>query len=182
VLAVPAQRVWVAEAGGEPIGFVAATLRQSGMLVAVIETGGDLGHTPARRIYEEAGYTALPAVRFFKACSGSRRRLAVAGLRFWARASPRPSGCQHPVCWWWSRSVKWVADHQVRHDRRGVITEHCREAGLLQDVREPAIFRENLLCCQVGSGITTCHCDGLVRSCPHHTRLEFGSSATRPLR
>ncbi len=63
VLAVPAQRVWVAEAGGEPIGFVAATLRQSGMLVAVIETGGDLGHTPARRIYEEAGYTALPAVR-----------------------------------------------------------------------------------------------------------------------
>jgi hypothetical protein len=26
-----------------------------------------------------------------------------------------------------------VADHQVRHDRRGVITEHCREAGFLQD-------------------------------------------------
>jgi len=42
------------------------------------------------------------------------------------------------VCWWWSRSVKWVADHQVRHDRRGVITEHCREAGLLQDAGEGA--------------------------------------------
>ena len=31
-----------------------------------------------------------------------------------------------------------VADHQVRHDRRGVITEHRREAGLRQDVREGA--------------------------------------------
>jgi hypothetical protein len=59
--------VWVAEAGGEPIGFVGATLRQSGMLVAVIETGGDPGHTPARRACEKAGYIALPAVRFFKA-------------------------------------------------------------------------------------------------------------------
>lgn len=60
----------------EPIGFVAATLRQSGMPVAVIETCGGPGHAPARWVYEEAGYSALPAVRFFKACSGSRRRLA----------------------------------------------------------------------------------------------------------
>jgi hypothetical protein len=37
------------------------------MLVAVIEAGGDPGHTPARRVCEKAGYTALPAVRFFKA-------------------------------------------------------------------------------------------------------------------
>jgi hypothetical protein len=49
VLADHAQRVWVAEAGGEPIGLVAATLRQSGMLVAIIETGGGPGRTPARR-------------------------------------------------------------------------------------------------------------------------------------
>ena len=31
-----------------------------------------------------------------------------------------------------------VADHQVRHDRRRVITEHRREAGLRQDVGEGA--------------------------------------------
>ena len=31
-----------------------------------------------------------------------------------------------------------VAGHQVGHDRGGVIAEHCREAGLLQDVGEGA--------------------------------------------
>ena len=41
-------------------------LRESGMRVAMIETGGDPGHAPARRLYEKAGYTPLPAVRFFK--------------------------------------------------------------------------------------------------------------------
>lgn len=102
VLADPAQRVWVAEIEGRPIGFVAATLhresdmgeiymiavdpgaqgqgvgaaltevatdwlRQSGMGVAMIETGGDPGHAPARRLYAKAGYVSLPVVRFFKA-------------------------------------------------------------------------------------------------------------------
>lgn len=42
-------------------------LRESGMRVAMVETGGDQGHAPARRVYENAGYTALPAVRYFKA-------------------------------------------------------------------------------------------------------------------
>ena len=33
-----------------------------------------------------------------------------------------------------------VAAHQVGHDRCGMITEHCRQAGLRQDVREgPAV-------------------------------------------
>jgi ribosomal protein S18 acetylase RimI-like enzyme len=41
-------------------------LRQAGMRVAMIETGGDRGHAPARLLYEKAGYTPLPAVRFFK--------------------------------------------------------------------------------------------------------------------
>jgi GNAT superfamily N-acetyltransferase len=41
-------------------------LRQAGMRVAMIETGGDPGHAPARHLYERAGYTPLPAVRFFK--------------------------------------------------------------------------------------------------------------------
>lgn len=36
------------------------------MRVAMIETGGDPGHAPARRLYEHSGYTPLAAVRFFK--------------------------------------------------------------------------------------------------------------------
>ncbi len=42
-------------------------MRESGMRTAMIETGGDPGHAPARRLYEKTGYTPLPAVRFFKA-------------------------------------------------------------------------------------------------------------------
>lgn len=102
VLADPAQRVWVAAAEAEPVGFVAATLhadgivgeicmlavdpgaqdrgvgaaltevatewlRTSGMQVAMIDTGGDAGHAPARRVYDKADYTALPVARYFKA-------------------------------------------------------------------------------------------------------------------
>jgi ribosomal protein S18 acetylase RimI-like enzyme len=47
-------------------GVATDWLRQTGMRVAMIETGGDRGHAPARRLYEKAGYTPLPAVRFFK--------------------------------------------------------------------------------------------------------------------
>ena len=47
-------------------GVATDSLRKSGMGVAMIETGGDRGHAPARRIYEKAGYTPLAAVRFFK--------------------------------------------------------------------------------------------------------------------
>jgi GNAT superfamily N-acetyltransferase len=43
-----------------------AWLRDSGMRVAVIGTGGDPGHAPARRIYEQAGYTLMPAAQYFK--------------------------------------------------------------------------------------------------------------------
>jgi hypothetical protein len=37
------------------------------MTVAMVETGGDSGHAPARRDYEKAGYTLLPVARYFKA-------------------------------------------------------------------------------------------------------------------
>jgi hypothetical protein len=36
------------------------------MLVAVIGTGGDPGHAPARRVYEQAGYLLMPAAQYFK--------------------------------------------------------------------------------------------------------------------
>jgi GNAT superfamily N-acetyltransferase len=42
-------------------------LRRSGMQVAMIDTGGDPGHAPARRVYQRAGYAALPVARYFKA-------------------------------------------------------------------------------------------------------------------
>jgi len=42
-------------------------LRESGMVVAMVETGGDPGHAPARRVYEKAEYTLLPVARYFKA-------------------------------------------------------------------------------------------------------------------
>jgi GNAT superfamily N-acetyltransferase len=35
-------------------------LRTSGMRVAMVDTGGDPGHAPARRVYEKADYTAMP--------------------------------------------------------------------------------------------------------------------------
>jgi GNAT superfamily N-acetyltransferase len=42
-------------------------LRDSGMRVAMVETGGDTGHAPARRVYEKADYTLSPVARYFKA-------------------------------------------------------------------------------------------------------------------
>ena len=42
-------------------------IRDPGLALAVIDTGGDVGHAPARRTYERAGYTQMPIVRYFKA-------------------------------------------------------------------------------------------------------------------
>ena len=39
---------------------------EAGMNLAVVGTGGDEGHAPARRSYEKAGYTGLPLVRYYK--------------------------------------------------------------------------------------------------------------------
>jgi RimJ/RimL family protein N-acetyltransferase len=41
-------------------------MKEGGMKMAVVGTGGDPAHAPARRSYEKAGYTALPLVRFYK--------------------------------------------------------------------------------------------------------------------
>jgi ribosomal protein S18 acetylase RimI-like enzyme len=101
-LATSKERVWVAEADGVTVGFVATNvsdpersmgeismlavdpdhqgsgigtaltkfalerLKDAGMEVAMVETGGDPGHSAARRTYEKAGYTLLPIARYFK--------------------------------------------------------------------------------------------------------------------
>lgn len=41
-------------------------LRRAGMTTAMVETGGDPGHAPARRTYEAAGFRVLPVARYFK--------------------------------------------------------------------------------------------------------------------
>jgi ribosomal protein S18 acetylase RimI-like enzyme len=41
-------------------------LRDSGMQVAMVETGADPGHAAARRVYEKADYTLLGVARYFK--------------------------------------------------------------------------------------------------------------------
>jgi ribosomal protein S18 acetylase RimI-like enzyme len=47
--------------------FALQKFKEGGMILAVVGTGGDEGHAPARRSYEKAGYTGLPAVRYYKA-------------------------------------------------------------------------------------------------------------------
>lgn len=42
-------------------------IRASGMPVALVSTGGDGGHAPARRTYEKAGYSPFPAAHYLKA-------------------------------------------------------------------------------------------------------------------
>jgi GNAT superfamily N-acetyltransferase len=41
-------------------------MRASGMDIAAVGTGGDRGHAPARALYAERGFTALPGVRYLK--------------------------------------------------------------------------------------------------------------------
>jgi ribosomal protein S18 acetylase RimI-like enzyme len=41
-------------------------MRERGMDIAVVETGGDPGHAPARALYGEADFTLLPIARYFR--------------------------------------------------------------------------------------------------------------------
>jgi GNAT superfamily N-acetyltransferase len=47
-----------------------AWLLKSGARVAMVETGGDPGHAPARRTYEKAGFGLMPIARYFRALGG----------------------------------------------------------------------------------------------------------------
>ena len=47
--------------------FALQKMKEGGMKLAVVGTGGDDGHAPARKSYEKAGYTGLPLVRYYKA-------------------------------------------------------------------------------------------------------------------
>ncbi len=52
--------------GTELNHFVLEKMKESGMKLAIVATGGDPGHAPARRTYEKAGYTALPVTRYYQ--------------------------------------------------------------------------------------------------------------------
>ena len=47
--------------------FAVDRITELGIPLAEIGTGGDPGHAPARRLYERAGFTPVPLVRYFKA-------------------------------------------------------------------------------------------------------------------
>jgi GNAT superfamily N-acetyltransferase len=43
-----------------------AWIKEAGMAVAMVETGGDPGHAPARHTYEQSGFGLFPVARYFK--------------------------------------------------------------------------------------------------------------------
>jgi ribosomal protein S18 acetylase RimI-like enzyme len=45
--------------------FAVDWMRKSGLSVAMVETGSDPGHGPARRTYVKAGFTLFPVSRYF---------------------------------------------------------------------------------------------------------------------
>jgi len=46
--------------------FALSWIKDNGIALAMVETGGDPGHAPARRTYERAGFVQLPVARYFK--------------------------------------------------------------------------------------------------------------------
>ncbi|NJK76812.1 MAG: GNAT family N-acetyltransferase [Microcoleus sp. SU_5_6] len=48
------------------IEFALNWMKDAGMPVAMVETGGDPGHAKARRTYEKAGFGLFPVARYFK--------------------------------------------------------------------------------------------------------------------
>ena len=46
--------------------FAVRRMKEAGMEVAMVETGADPGHEPARNTYAKAGFHPWPAVKFFK--------------------------------------------------------------------------------------------------------------------
>ncbi|GAB3730790.1 GNAT family N-acetyltransferase [Nocardiopsis nanhaiensis] len=56
---------------GEGLGsalteFAVERIREEGMAVAVIRTGGDVAHASARAVYEKAGFVPSPVVHYYR--------------------------------------------------------------------------------------------------------------------
>jgi ribosomal protein S18 acetylase RimI-like enzyme len=55
---------------GEGVGrrlteWAVQQMRDAGRKLAIVNTGGDAGHAPARAVYEKAGFVSLPAEQYF---------------------------------------------------------------------------------------------------------------------
>jgi ribosomal protein S18 acetylase RimI-like enzyme len=46
--------------------FAVERMKEAGIEIAMVETGGDPGHAPARAAYEKAKFRALPLARYFR--------------------------------------------------------------------------------------------------------------------
>lgn len=46
--------------------FALDAMREQGIVVAMVETGDDPGHAPARRLYEKSGFRLMPVARYFR--------------------------------------------------------------------------------------------------------------------
>ena len=55
--------------GSALVEFSLTQIQAAGMAIAMVETGGDPGHAPARQTYEKAGFEHFPVARYFKALS-----------------------------------------------------------------------------------------------------------------
>ena len=52
--------------GSALIEFALSWMKDAGMAIAMVETGGDIGHAPARHTYEKAGFETFPTAKYFK--------------------------------------------------------------------------------------------------------------------
>jgi GNAT superfamily N-acetyltransferase len=48
------------------MGHAMAEMREAGMRMVMVETGGDPGHAPSRATYESAGFERWPVARYFR--------------------------------------------------------------------------------------------------------------------
>jgi ribosomal protein S18 acetylase RimI-like enzyme len=52
--------------GSALLEFAIDQMKEAGMSLVMVETGGDLGHAPARRTYEKLGFGRWTVARYFK--------------------------------------------------------------------------------------------------------------------
>ena len=48
------------------LDFATSKMRDAGMAIVMVETGGDPGHAPSRATYESAGFERWPVARYFR--------------------------------------------------------------------------------------------------------------------
>ena len=54
--------------------FVLEKMRAADMTVAMVSTGGDPSHAPARKVYEKAGFIPLPIVNYYQKLRNSEEQ------------------------------------------------------------------------------------------------------------